>query len=341
MDPNQLQKFDLGFWKKPEGKVGTIITFALLGGLGFLIFINMNRIVRLLQNTLYAVLLFCGIAALIYMILDRRLRTLILYLYKSIIRFITSIFITIDPIGILKNYLDDLREKQSHIQKQTANLKGEMGIVEKTMSENDRIIQKSKKLAAAAKEMGENRQVVLNARKAGRKQNFNKSLSEVYDRMSKLYNILIKINENVNFFIEDLEDEIQTREAEYKAIKAGHSAIKGALSVFKGLPNKVDLFNQAMDYVIEDTGKKIGEIEYFLEASEKFITSIDIENQAYEIEGFDMLEEWEKQSSLSIIEDSTKQKILNGASAESIKSDNTKSSKSSYMDILEEWKKKN
>lgn len=340
MDANQLAKLNTGnFWKKPEGKVGKVVSLLLLAGLGIVIFKNIEWIIGLLQNTLHAIFLFLVIGALIYMILDPRLRTLVLYIYKSIMRFITSIFITIDPIGILKNYLKELREKQALIKKQIANLKGEIGVVEKTMSENEKIIQKSQKMAAAAKEMGANSQVVLNARKAGRKQNFNKTLTEVYDRMSKLYNILLKIGESVDFFIEDLEDEIQTREAEYKAIKAGHSAIKGALSIFKGLPNKVDLFNDAMDYVIEDTGKKIGEIEYFLQASESFITSIDIENQAYEMEGFEMLDQWEKQSSLSIIEDSTKKKIMDGASADSIKTTKQKTTKSSYLDIIEEWKK--
>lgn len=328
------------FWKKAEGKVGIVGLLAIAGGIGFLIISNITWIIGLLSVTLHAILLFAAIAAVLYLFFDKRIRTLMLYFYKSIIRWITGIFIAIDPIGILKNYLVDLHKKEKTINSQIGNLKGEIGKIQKTIKDNKDAISMSKKMAVAAQRTGHNKQVVLQVRKAGRKQNFNKNLSEVADRMSVLYNVLKKVSENVSFFIEDLEDEVSTREAEYKAIRAGHSAIKGAMGVMKGTSEE-ELFNQAMDYVVEETGRKIGEIEYFLDASEKFITGIDIENNMFEIEGLEMLEKWEEQSESYIIDGKTKSKIINGATAESIKTTVKKHQKSNYKEILNEWKNNN
>ena len=183
------------FWKRPEGKVGMVGLLALALGIGYLVFINLSWIVGLLSVTLHAILLFAVIAAILYMFFDSRIRNLIFYGYRSVIRFITGIFISIDPIGILKNYLVELGKKESKINAQIANLKGEIGKINKIMKDNESEINMSQKMAQAAQRTGHNKQVVLQVRKAGRKQSFNKNLSEVAQRMSKLYNVLKKVSE--------------------------------------------------------------------------------------------------------------------------------------------------
>lgn len=337
MDFSKLSDYTpKSFWDKTEGKVGIGGVVAIIGLIGFLLFTNIAWIISLLQNTLHTIFLLVAVAATLYVVLDKRTRTLLANVYKSIIRFLTGIFVTIDPIGILKNYLDDLRSKESEVNKQVASLKGEIGKIRRLIKENENTISKNQKMAIAAQKSGASTQVVLAVRKAGRKQNFNKSLAEVEERMNKLYQVLKKVSENVAFFIEDLDDEIATREAEYKAIKAGHSAIKGAMGVFSSVSEE-ELFNQAMDFVVEETGRRIGEIEYFLEVSEKFMAGIDLENYMFELEGLELLENWEKEQS-TLISDKDKGDLLKGVPVEKIKSTVQKSKKTGYLDIMNEWK---
>ncbi|MES0489664.1 MAG: hypothetical protein ABUK01_06720 [Leptospirales bacterium] len=340
MDLSKLSEFSpKSFWQKTEGQVGKVGIVAILAVIGFFFVVNIQWIVGLLQNTLHTILLFVTIAAVLYIVFDKRTRTLVSGVYKSIIRFLTGIFVTIDPIGILKNYLSEMRDKEGAINAQVGNLKGEIGKINSIIKENQNAINKSQKMAVAAQKSGQNQQVVLAVRKAGRKQNFNKSLSEVADRMNKLYEVLKKVSENVAFFIEDLDDEIVTRVAEFKAIKAGHSAIKGAMGVFNNVSEE-ELFNQAMDFVVQETGRRIGEIEYFLEVSEKFIEGIDLENNMFEMEGLELLETWEKENS-SIISNKDKGDLLKGVPVSKIKSTLKKERKSSYLDIMNEWKNSN
>lgn len=87
---------------KPEGKTGAFFLIALLGGLAYVLFKFSAQILLMLQNTLGIVALLAILGVIIYMVLDPKWRTLASYFYKSIMRWITGIFVTIDPIGILK-----------------------------------------------------------------------------------------------------------------------------------------------------------------------------------------------------------------------------------------------
>jgi len=98
------------FWKRPEGTLGAIILLALIGGAGYLLFTNMAAITAFMGNVLGLAVIILAIGVLLYMALDPKMRNLLSYMYKSIMRKVTSIFITIDPIGILKNYIEDLED---------------------------------------------------------------------------------------------------------------------------------------------------------------------------------------------------------------------------------------
>ena len=110
--PNYEKK---SFWQRPEGVTGALFLLAIFGGLGYLIFANMAFLVGLAANTLYLVLMLVALAAIIYMVLDPKMRNLIWYMYKSVMRSITGMFVKIDPIGILKSYVDDLKDNLSSL----------------------------------------------------------------------------------------------------------------------------------------------------------------------------------------------------------------------------------
>ena len=58
------------------------------------------------------------------------------------------------------------------------------------------------------------------------------------------------------------------------------------------------MFEQAMEVMADRVGQQVGEIERFLEVSKTFMDSIDLQNGVFEEEGMEMLEKWEKESSL-------------------------------------------
>ena len=289
------------FWSRPEGTTGAIFILAGLGLLGYAIFTFSAAILSFISTTIGLVVGLGVLGVLIYMILDKRTRTLFSYMYQSFMRKITSIFVTIDPIGILKNYISDLEDNLKKMGKQIGNLKGQMRNLKNMVAKNNEDIENNLAIARKAKQMSNEKQMVLSSRKAARLKETNQKYIALHTKLKVLYRVLTKMYSNSEILLEDTKDQVRVKEQERKAIRASHSAMKSAMSIIKGDPDKRALFDQAMEGIAEDVANKVGEMERFMELSSDFMSSIDLQNGVFEEKGLKMLEEYEKQSTLLLM----------------------------------------
>lgn len=289
------------FWQRPEGTTGLFFLLAILGGAGYLLFKYSAAILAMLTNTLGIVIVMSVIGILIYMILDPKWRTLVSYMYQSVMRWVTGIFVTIDPIGILKNYISDLQKNLNKMGVQIGNLKGQMRRLVTIVDENNKEINTNMLIAKKAKEQGNESAMLLSSRKAARLQESNQKYTELNNKMSILYRVLTKMYSNSEILIEDTTDQVKVKEQERKAIRASHSAMRSAMSIIRGDADKRAMFDQAMEVIADDVANKVGEMERFMEMSSNFMNSIDLQNGVFEEQGLKMLEDYEKNSTLLLL----------------------------------------
>jgi len=288
------------FWQRPEGITGAVVLAGVLLGGGVLLLNLLPVLIALASNTLYLAGMLAVLAAIVYMVLDPKMRTLVWYLYKSVMRWITGMFVKIDPISILKSYIEDLEENLRKMSRQIGALRGQMRQLKGTMDANTAEIQKNISVADQAKKKNDEKNVTLAARKAGRLQDANAKYEVLYKRMEVLYRILNKMYENSELVLEDTKDQIQVKEQEYRAIQASHSAIRSAMSVVSGDPDRRALFDRALESLADDVSNKVGEMERFMDTSRNLMDSIDLQNGVFEEEGLQLLEKWERESPLMI-----------------------------------------
>lgn len=298
------------FWQKPEGKTGIVGIIAMIAGGGYLLYKALPYLISLTENLLYLSVLLIGLGALIYVILDPKVRNLIFYLYKSVIRWLTGMFIQINPIGILKTYIEELRNNLKNMSTQLAVVKGQMQRLMMLMDENKKTIDNNLKLASKAKESDKQAIMILKSRKAGRMQESNLKLDELYKKLELLYRVLVKMYENSEIMLEDIEDQVMVKEQERKAIRASHSAMKSAMNIIAGNSDKREMFDQALEAIADDVSVKIGEMERFMEMSTNFMQSIDLQNGVFEEEGMLLLEKWEKEG-VSLLLGNEKDLLIN------------------------------
>ena len=280
------------FWKKPEGVTGAIFLTAILGGLGFLaVAVNWAAV---FTSTLWTVVTLAVLAAVIYMVLDPKMRNLVWYMYKSVMRWITGLFVQIDPIGVLKAYVADLEDNLKKMNRQIMQLRGQMHKMRESIFNNNKQIQSNLELANKAKNAGQDAQVILKTRKAARLRDSNAKLEALYKKMEVMYRVLSKMFENSQILAEDVKDQVAVKEQERKAIHASTSAMRSAMNVIKGDKDKRAMFDQALEAIAEDVSQKVGEMERFMDMSSNVMQSIDLQNGVFEEEGLRMLEEWEK-----------------------------------------------
>jgi len=328
------------FWRKKEGTTGMIVLALMIAAGAYGLNAILPWIITLLQNTLHAVLLFGALGAIVYVASDRRFRNLISYMYKGIMRKITSIFVTIDPIGILKNYLRDLRLSIRDMSDQIGKLRGQMRSLQQEITKNEAEREHSLKQAKIAHEKGKQSAFVLKARKAGRLKESNFTYKNLYTKMEVLYRVLTKMMEAAQFWYEDLSDEVDVKTRERKMITKGYSVYKSAKKVIQGDPDAKELFDQALEYMAEDYAEKLGEIEHFMDISEGFIDSVDIKNGVYEEDALQELEEWEKKTESLILGKEKEMLLLEAASNDKILDLDAPLPKVTKEHVLAEKKKK-
>jgi len=267
-----------------------------------------------MANTLYMVGTIAVLGVLIYMVLDPKMRNLIFYAYKSVMRAITGMFVQIDPIGILKTYVEELQNNLRKMNKQISQLRAQMHKLKELIVKNEREIKNNLQIAGKAKETNKRNVMILKSRRAGRLKDSNMRLEELYKKMEVLYRVLTKMYENSQILAEDIKDQVMVKEQERKAIHASHGAMKSAMSVINGDPDQRAMFDMAMENITEDVANKVGEMERFMEMSANFMDSVDLQNGVFEEEGMQMLEQWEKESTSLLLGEEKDQLLLQAQS---------------------------
>jgi phage shock protein A len=282
------------FWERPEGKTGM---FFAAGGIVGLLLIMMKwgaAIVLAAQNTMILglyVLLACAVG---YVLMDGRFRASIFYLYKTIMRAFTGLVIQIDPVAILRSYIEDMESNHDKMNAQITRLKGSIRTLQKTISENAANARSQMSMAEQAKKQNMQAQMILQTRKAGRLQNSNRTYSDLLKKLEVLYRVLSKMYENTGILIEDTKDEVEQKSVEWKTINIANSAMRSAMHLISGDKDKRAMFEEAMQFMADDVGNKVGEMERFMDLSESFMQGVDLQNGVFEEKGMKMLEDWEK-----------------------------------------------
>lgn len=298
------------FWERPEGTTGMIIGVLLALGLGWAtITYLLPFLILAFTNTILTVGLGAIAFALLWALLDRRNWALAWYGYKGIMRWMTGWIIEIDPIGILKSYAEDLRSSLENMSTRISDLRAEMRKLKEIIEKNSNQAGEALDMARRAEQAKKQNVYVLKSRQAGRLTNSNKTLQQIHNKMEMSLRVLQKMYESSELLIQDIEGEIVVKSSEREAIRASHSAFRSAMKVIQGDKDKRVIFDETLEYLADDYGRKLGEIEHFVAVSGTFLDSLDLQNGTYEEEAMKMLEAWEQQGD-SLLLGNEKQALL-------------------------------
>ncbi len=298
------------FLDRPEGWTGIIFGLGGIAGAGFIFIKALPYLINILQNTLYAVGLGVVLIAVLAILLDKKNWILASAMYQSAMRAITGIFVTIDPIGIIENYIRNLKKKAENIDKQLANLKGQIVNVRNSIEDATKAMKSALSTAQFAEKKGDKNNAALNAKEVKRQKDFIDNLTVISSKMEFLYRILSKILENSEVLITDTEREVEMKKKERAMWKTTSSAIASAQSIIVGNPDDKALFEMSMEAVAKDISQKTGEMERFVDRTQKIMATIDLRDGVMQEEGLKLLASMENESGNFLISDKDKKKVL-------------------------------
>jgi len=294
MDTSKIKSF----WEKPEGNTGMIVIGAIVVGAGILVLKNIGALIELAQNTIYFGFLLGGIFLGVSLLMNSRFRFLCSSMFQSAMRALTGIWIAVDPIGILKNYLVEMIKKMKLIGGYITQLAGQVGKVGRDIETRKKRVEEYMRTAAAAKKRNDMETARLQGTFAAREIEFIERRQASLDKMEKTLEILKRMEGRLNILYQDTENQVQMLTDEYEAVKASYKAMKGAEALINGDEAKA-LFDQACQYVTDDIGIKLGEMDRFMEQAKGSLTTMDLKQDVLNDKGLELLANWEKTGILS------------------------------------------
>lgn len=292
------------FWQRPEGKLGGVILLAtgIAGLYGFSLILPW--LILLLANTIEAAVLGVVLFCILCVLSSRRFRNMVSNIFQSSMRFVTGIFVEIDPIGILENTLERTEEALRKLGKAVAGVNGAKQAIQSQMSKNTSIIEKAKSLKDQADQSLSNekdqlirQRLILDRQRqlqeVGRRMHSNDKLQVILTQTTKMYGMLVRFRNLGDFNVENTRAEIENAKSERKTIQESYRGMSFARKIISGDPEQLRLYNQSLEFLAEDNARKLGEIEDFADYSQKYLTEMDLEQGAAASDAEHMLSQYE------------------------------------------------
>lgn len=270
------------FWSRPEGIAGLI--FMLAAGGVFLYRINdiLAWLIRVTENTLYLGGLLAVLALVVFLVTSKDVRTGVFFLFKSLMRSLTGTIIQLNPIAIMKIYVDDLKDKRAKMNGQIDLLAGQLVKLNKKINENNEQIKQKFAEANKANSMtdkpGMREAASLATMEGAGLQEMNQKLLPLQRNMKTVLEFMEKVNKSAEYIIKETEIKVKLKETEYQIVKESSNALRTAVSIFKGDPDKKFYFDESMEYIQDDMSNKLGEMKRAMDLSMDFINGVDIQN---------------------------------------------------------------
>jgi hypothetical protein len=294
------------FWQRPEGTVGKIV-LVLAGVAAAYGFVQiLPFLIAAATDTLHLAILIGAILLVIFIVSDRRVWTLGRLIFQSVMHYLTGLFIELDPIGMLKNYIAEMKKNLAIMDEQLGNLNGSIRTLQNQIAANQKEAEHSmalanqadKKIAAGGLTSLDQQQYmsarVTNQRHAASLINIDKSLTDLRDKLKILYEQLIRWRATAEFQVTDKENRVSEEEMRRKALKKAYSVFQAAKKIFRGDPAANQIYDQTLEYLADDAGQMLGEMEDFNRLANKLMTNMDLETGAVNDEAIKQLTEFQQ-----------------------------------------------
>ena len=270
-----------GYFSGPEGKVNAA-TWGVIGLVALVIVWIMggrigDYLVEAADNTLHLVIVIGALLLIVAALVDPKKRAW--YVFRSIVRMMTSWFIELDPIGIRKSYVERLKAKQAKFVEAVGVVRGQLIGAQRDAKANQSEYQQHEALFKAARSAGDQRAQISNSRDMQRCDILAKQYAESIGNLSKMQSVVVRYQEICADEIADKESDIRFREKQLKLAKATRG-ISGAIrGVLQGLPEK-DMYDEAGNVLNDIYDQTLGEFDNVLDMTKDILSNANLSDAA-------------------------------------------------------------
>ncbi len=279
------------FWKRPEGPFGMVVLAALILGGGFVLYVILPYLITLLQDTLHAVALGAVLVAILWLVFNPTFRTAVSNLFQNVVRFFASWVVETDPIGILRNNLDDMKKAKFNLDQTLQRFAGSDERLQRSIAaKSDEInnlghkAAKAQQMAAAATDPMEKERLSLEGQtfleQAGMLMQGVKQLQALEEQTGKMLKTFQHWSQIADSKIQRTENKVNFLAEQRKMILDAKATLGVGQQLLRGNPEQLKMVDMALDYLEDDTSRTLGEIREFSRYTDKLLTDDQIESGA-------------------------------------------------------------
>jgi hypothetical protein len=279
------------FWKRPEGPFGMVAVAALVVAGGYGLYVILPFLISLLTDTIHAVALGAVLVAILWLVFNPTFRTALSNLFQNGVRFFASWVVETDPIGILRNNLDDMKKAKYNLDQTLQRFAGSDERLQRSIAaKNDEIATlgrkaaKAQQMAAAASDPMEKERLSLERQtfleQAGMLMQGVKQLQALEDQTSKMLKTFQHWSQIADSKIQRTETKVNFLAEQRKMILDAKATLGMGQQLLRGNPEQLKMVDMALDYLEDDTARTLGEIREFSRYTDKLLTDDQIESGA-------------------------------------------------------------
>jgi hypothetical protein len=279
------------FWQRPEGPFGMVVLAALVVAGGYGLYVILPYIISLLTDTIHTVALGAVLIAILWLVFNPTFRAAVSNLFENSVRFFASWVVETDPIGILRNNLDDMKKAKYNLDQTLQRFAGSDERLQRSIAaKNDEITTlghkaaKAQQMAAAATDPMERERLSLERQtfleQAGMLMQGVKQLQALEDQTSKMLKTFQHWSQIADSKIQRTENKVNFLAEQRKMILDAKATLGVGQQLLRGNPEQLKMVDMALDYLEEDTSRTLGEIKEFSRYTDKLLTDDQIESGA-------------------------------------------------------------
>lgn len=264
------------YWNKPEGKVGAGLLTAGAVGAGlagiFLWSQIVTWVIALLANTLIAIGLGLALILTFFLVTDPNIRAAVEFLFKRGTYNLTNAIYTIDPIGVLRVAVINMRKKVAEMTTLKEQLAQHIALMARTIRQNAAESMK----ASQAAENSDKYARFVEKRQAERLANSNidyKAALQQLQGIDACLDIYIKVT---TALAQDSENEADNQEKDRNNLLKSHRILKQAAKTLKDHEAAMDMFNQGLEILVNERTNLLAEVDSFAQLITDAVGKIDV-----------------------------------------------------------------
>lgn len=293
-----------GFWSLSNWRLDSVAAKAgvIAAGVWFLIYgipvvkEIMWNIASIIGATLAILAGIAAIALIGFILVDGRIPRLAEYVYRLGVRALVGFFVTLDPIGIMKNYLQDVNKTIAQFSNRISDLRGAIDQAKDDLEGFHDEYKKAMAYVAAARKNGreDDPSVRTQANIANRRKDSMDDLGKLVVQMEAILRLLERYFDKSKAYRDDLKDTIDFEARRRKSLKAAAGAFQAAKRILAGDTIGADFYDEAMAAAQQQAAQMVGEMKQWVFESGDILKTFEMQEAASVEMALQRLEQQEK-----------------------------------------------